>query len=99
MDFRNLLVFALTVVIGAESSWSLPLLALIGLVVSLVWFWPFVRQHRAYIWANIALAVLSVALLDGGWVQNIVALTMPFGASLFWYRARYYRPARKEQTV
>lgn len=93
-DIRNLLVLLLAGLVGAEASWSMPLLAAAGLMVSLVWFWPFVKQHRLYAIANIALAVFSVAMLPSGTVNNVVALTMPFAATLFWYRARWHRPGR-----
>lgn len=89
MDARNVLVLGLAALVGAEATWSMPLLSAIGLIVSLVWFWPFVRQHRLYAIANIALAVFIVAMLPSGPFNNIVALTMPFAVTLFWYWARW----------
>jgi hypothetical protein len=86
---RNLLVLGLAAIVGAEATWSMPLLSAIGLGVAMVWFWPFVKTHRLYAIANIAIAVLNVALLPNGAVNNIIALTMPFAVTLFWYWARW----------
>lgn len=92
IDARNLLVLGLAAMVGAESSWSMPLLSAVGLVVSLIWFWPFVRQHRAYAVANVALAVFNVLMLPPGPLNNALAATMPFAATLFWYWARWRTP-------
>ncbi len=91
LDARNLLVLGLAGLVGAEATWSMPLLSALGLAVALVWFWPFVKTHRLYVFANIAVAVLNVALLPPSVVNNVLALTMPFAITLFWHWARWRR--------
>jgi hypothetical protein len=89
-DIKGLIIFSLFAVISWTDDFAFPILATIGVSVTIGWYWEIVKKHKfllGFIIGYALIAVLSNYFTPRNFVVNFLVIFFPFLiVTVFTYR-------------